>query len=71
MKKGRPRKQEIKLNEMERTELQSLARSRALPAALVRRARMVLMSAEGQSNSAIAETLGVWASPNFTDTRLR
>lgn len=59
MKKGRPRKQEIKLSETERTELQSLARSRALPAALVRRARMVLMSAEGQDNSTIAQTLGV------------
>jgi putative transposase len=34
-----------------------LARSRALPAALVRRARVVLMSAEGQSNRAIAQTL--------------
>jgi putative transposase len=59
MKKGRPRHQEIKLSETERTELQSLARSRALPAALVRRARIVLMSAEGESNSAIAQALGI------------
>lgn len=67
MKKGRPRSQEIELNEADRTELQSLARSRALPAALVRRARVVLMSAEGHSNYAIAQaldtsapTVGAW-----------
>ena len=63
--KGRPRKQEIELSEAERTELRSLARSRALPAALVRRARVVLMSAEGQSAIAQAQgistpTVGVW-----------
>jgi len=67
MKKGRPRSEEIVLSESERTELQSLARSRALPAALARRARVVLMSAEGHSNSAIAQaldtstpTVGTW-----------
>jgi putative transposase len=57
MKRGRPRSQEIELSEADRIELQSLARSRALPAALVRRARVVLMSAEGHSNSAIAQAL--------------
>jgi putative transposase len=67
MKKGRPHSEAIKLSEAERSELQSLARSRALPAALVRRARVVLMSAEGHSNSAIAQaldasapTVGTW-----------
>jgi putative transposase len=67
MKRGRPHSKEIKLGEAERSELQSLARSRALPAALVRRARVVLMSAEGHSNSAIAQaldtsapTVGTW-----------
>jgi len=59
MKTGRPRHQEIKLNESDRSELQSLARSRALPAALVRRARMVLMSADGEDNASIAQALGV------------
>jgi len=61
MKRGRPHSEEIKLGEAERSELQSLARSRALPAALVRRARVVLMSAEGHSNSAIAQALGTCA----------
>ena len=67
MDRGRPRSQEIELSQADRTELKSLARSRALPAALVRRARIVLMSAEGASNRAIAQTLeistpsvGVW-----------
>ena len=59
MRIGRPRSQEIELSEADRTELQSLARSRALPAALVRRARIVLMSSEGQDNSAIAQALGI------------
>ena len=65
--RGRPRSQEIRLSEGDRIELQSLARSRALPAALVRRARVVLMSADGQSNGAIARaldtsapTVGAW-----------
>ena len=67
MKQGRPHSEEIKLSEAERTELQCLARSRSLPAALVRRARVVLMSSEGHSNSAIAQvldtsapTVGTW-----------
>ncbi len=61
MKKGRRRGQEIKLSETDRIELQSLARSRALPAALVRRARVVLMSADGQSNIDIAHALNISA----------
>jgi transposase len=43
------------LGESERAELESLARSRALPAGLVRRAKIVLLSADGMSNTAIAE----------------
>jgi len=61
MRTGRPHQKQIKLSETERTELQSLARSRALPAALVRRARVVLLSAEGQSNNAIAQSLDISA----------
>jgi putative transposase len=67
MKTGRPLQGHITLSETERSELQSLARSRALPAALVRRARVVLLSAEGHSNSSIAQllrisapTVGIW-----------
>ena len=59
MKRGRPHQQEIELSETDRAELESLARSRALPAALVRRARIVLMSAAGQSNAEIAQGLDV------------
>lgn len=51
---GRPRVP-LTLSERERVELESLARSRALPAGLVRRAQMILLSVDGLSNSAIAE----------------
>lgn len=67
MKTGRPLQGHITLSETERSELRSLARSRALPAALVRRTRIVLLSAEGHSNSSIAQslhlsapTVGMW-----------
>jgi putative transposase len=45
----------VTLSEPERAELESLARSRALPAGLVRRAKMILLSVGGLSNTAIAE----------------
>src|SRR6266851_3273052 len=45
----------VTLSEPERAELESLARSRALPAGLVRRAKMLLLSVGGLSNTAIAE----------------
>jgi len=38
---------------------QTIARSRSLPHSLVRRARIVLMSAKGVSNQTIAERCGV------------
>ena len=56
---GRPRKQEIVLSEAEREELDELARSRSAAHGLVRRARIVLGSAEGRSNTEIARELGV------------
>jgi putative transposase len=56
---GRPRKQEIVLSATEREELSDLARSRSAAHGLVRRARIVLGSAEGRSNTAIARELGV------------
>lgn len=56
---GRP-KPSLQLTVEERTQLKSLAASRSLPYALVCRAKVVLWSAEGQSNSEIAERLG-WA----------
>ncbi|MGH6920521.1 MAG: IS630 family transposase [Geminicoccaceae bacterium] len=57
MTMGRP-KAELVLSEEERVQLQSLARSRSLPAGLVRRANIVLACAAGASNSAVAERLG-------------
>jgi putative transposase len=56
---GRP-KPTLQLSVDERTQLKSLAASRTLPHALVCRAKVVLWSAEGQSNTEIAEHLG-WA----------
>ena len=53
---GRP-KAELVLSEQERVQLSSLARSRALPHAIVSRAKVVLWSAEGASNTEIAERL--------------
>ena len=57
MAMGRP-KAELVLSEEEAAQLQSLVRSRSLPAALVRRANIVLACAEGASNSAVAQRLG-------------
>lgn len=56
---GRP-KPTLQLTVGERTQLKSLAASRSLPHALVCRAKVVLWSAEGQSNTQVAERLG-WA----------
>ena len=56
---GRPRKQEIVLSELERGELGELVRSRTAAHGLVRRARIVLASAEGVANTAIARELGL------------
>jgi len=54
---GRP-KRELMLNDEERSQLSSLARSRTLPNSLVARAKVILWSAEGESNSDIADRLG-------------
>src|SRR5918999_4033429 len=56
---GRPRKQEIELTETERESLSDLVRSRIAPHGLVRRARIVLASAEGVPNTAIARQVGL------------
>ena len=56
MRTGRP-KVELMLTDEERSQLQSFARSRSLPAALSARARIVLSSADGEPNNAIAERL--------------
>jgi putative transposase len=56
---GRPRKQEIELTETERESLSDLMRSRTAPHGLVRRARIVLASAAGVPNTAIARQVGL------------
>ncbi len=53
---GRP-KAELVLSKEERVQLSSLARSRALPHAIVARAKVILWSAEGASNAEIADRL--------------
>lgn len=58
MRTGRP-KVELHLTDDERSQLKSFARSRSLPAALSARARIVLSSADGELNNAIAERLGL------------
>jgi len=57
MPRGRPLKP-LELSSQAREELESLARSRSLPAGLVHRAEIVLMSADGFGNRAIAEKVG-------------
>jgi len=49
----------VHLTDIERNELQSMARSRSLPHSLVQRARIVLAAAEGQSNQQVARATGV------------
>jgi putative transposase len=56
MPMGRP-KAELLLSEDERSQLNSIARSRSISAALVTRARIVLAAAAGEPNSAIAQRL--------------
>ncbi len=55
---GRP-KAPIVLSDEEREQLKSLVSSRSLPHGLVTRVRIVLMAAEGATNRAIAERVGL------------
>lgn len=55
MRSGRPNP----LADAEVAQLQSFARSRSLPASLCQRARIVLASASGESNTDIAARLGL------------
>jgi len=49
----------LTLLESEREELRSITRSRSMPQSLATRARIVLLSADGESNTDIAERLGL------------
>lgn len=57
---GRPNTSVI-ITPAERSDLRAIVRSRSLPHAVVRRARIVLLSAEGTSNRAVARQCGVSA----------
>jgi putative transposase len=66
MKTGRP-KQLLLLQPGERIQLESISSSRSLPYSLVQRAQIVLMAADGASNTEIAQqlrlsnpTVGIW-----------
>jgi putative transposase len=66
---GRP-KTELVLSAEEQMQLSALAASRALPHALVARAKLVRWAARGASNAAIAERLG-WSLPTVGKWRGR
>ena len=51
---GRPKKFATTRTESERTSLQQIAQSRSMPHGVVRRTQMILLSADGQTNTAIA-----------------
>src|ERR1700747_1957856 len=57
---GRPNTALV-ISESEKGELRSIVRSRSMPHSLVRRAKIVLLSADGGSNRAVAEQCGVSA----------
>jgi putative transposase len=58
MKTGRPKKPLI-LTDEARRDLEVFANSRSMPHGLVRRARIILLAADGHSNKAIAAKLGL------------
>jgi putative transposase len=58
VQRGRPKKPLV-LTAQTRKELNTISRSRSLPHALVRRARIILLSGEGLSNSEIAARVGL------------
>src|SRR3972149_5167617 len=59
MRTGRPHRFELTLSAEEQAQLSALATSRALPHGLVRRSHIILRSAAGETNTAIAERLGI------------
>ena len=58
MARGRP-KQRLEISDEVRAQLESISRSRSMSHALVRRAKIVLMSDDGLSNQSIGETLNL------------
>lgn len=66
MPAGRPKSYAVTLSDEQRSQLESFARSRSLPHALARRAKIILMAADGMANSAIAAKLEV-SNPTIAD----
>src|SRR5688500_20248510 len=62
------RKYHITFSDTERDQLTSIAASRSLPHGIVRRAQIILQSADGHSNRSIRQNLGV---SNATITQWR
>ena len=56
---GRPQERALTLSETERDELVRLGRSQSAPHSLVRRAQIILASADGEANTSIAHRFGV------------
>src|SRR5271165_3284100 len=56
---GRPQAHKLVLTNGERDELELINRSQSAPHSLVRRAQIILASAEGEANTVIARRLGV------------
>ena len=69
MAMGRP-KAPLILNAEQKEQLEGIVRSRALPAGLVKRARIVLLSAAGKANQEIAKQLG-WTNATVGKWRQR
>ena len=69
MTTGRPAK-ELVVSAEDRVQLESIARSQSLPAALVRRAQMILLLADGETNTAVARRFRV-SRPTVTMWRTR
>ncbi len=59
MRTGRPRKFDLTLTENEHAQLSAIVGSRAIPHGLVQRAKIILRSVAGESNTTIAAKLGV------------
>ena len=59
MRQGRPKKREIVLSKMARDQLEVMAHSRSLPHGPVRRAQIILCSADGETTSAIGKQFGL------------
>lgn len=58
MNRGRPKKP-LNLTDEIKGQLKTIANSRSLPHSQVRRAKIILMSAQGLTNTAIAQKVGL------------